>query len=243
MTELIGQVRYQMLLLVRTPRALLAGLLLPLMLLVLRGDRNARAGLETELIAGLAVLGVISVAYLTHATGLVAAREDGALRRWRATPLPRWCFFAGRILATVLLAVMSTAIIVLAGVSFYGLRVGAGAAGDLLGVIVLGALSWAALGTAVSAVIPAAESAQPLLALTFYPVILLSGVFGPLTNQPGWVVSIVRYLPARPVIDAATNALQGRSEVLSGTDLTVLIGWTLAGLVGSICFFQWSPRR
>jgi ABC-2 type transport system permease protein len=243
MTELVGQVRYQLLLLVRTPRALLAGLLLPLMLLVLRGDRNARSGLETELIAGLAVLGVIGVAYMTHASGLVSAREDGVLRRWRATPLPRWCFFAGRILATVLLAVASTAITVLAGVAFYGVHLPVAAAADLLGVIVLGALSWAALGTAVSTAIPNAESAQPLLSLTFYPVILLSGVFGPLTDQPGWLVSIMRYLPAQPVIDAATKALQGRSGVLSGTDLTVLIGWSVAGLVASVCFFQWSPRR
>jgi ABC-2 type transport system permease protein len=243
MIELAGQVRYQLLLLVRTPRALLAGLLLPLLLLVLRGDRNARPGLEISLIAGLAVLGVISVAYLTHATGLVSAREDGVLRRWRATPLPRWCFFAARILAAVLLSVAGTVVIVLAGVAFYGVHLPVAAAADLLGVIVLGAVSWAAIGTAVSTVIPNAESAQPLLALTFYPVILLSGVFGPLNDQPEWLVSMVRYLPARPVIDAATKALQSRSGVLSATDLTVLIGWTVAGLVASVCFFRWSPRR
>ena len=46
----------------------------------------------------------MSVAYLSHASGLVVAREDGVLRRWRATPLPSWGYFAGRIVATVLLA-------------------------------------------------------------------------------------------------------------------------------------------
>ena len=69
-----GQVRYQLLLLVRSPRALWA--------------------------AGRVVLGVTLTAYLTHAAGLVAAREAGVLKRWRATPLPRWCYLAGRLCAT-----------------------------------------------------------------------------------------------------------------------------------------------
>lgn len=34
------------------------------------------------------VLGVTLTAYLTHASGLVAAREAGVLKRWRATRSP-----------------------------------------------------------------------------------------------------------------------------------------------------------
>jgi hypothetical protein len=37
----------------------------------------------------------MSVAYLTHAASLVVAREDGVLRRWRATPLPFWGYGHG----------------------------------------------------------------------------------------------------------------------------------------------------
>ena len=72
-------VHYQLLLLVRTPRAAFAGLLLPLGLLLLRGDGHPGA----DLVAGLTVLGALSTSYLTHAAGLVSARESGVLRGWR----------------------------------------------------------------------------------------------------------------------------------------------------------------
>jgi ABC-2 type transport system permease protein len=119
---------------------------LPVLILVVRGDAAN--------VAGFAVLGVLSTAYITHAGGLVSAREGGVLKRWRATPLPRWCWFAGRIGATVLVAVAGGAVTVLVGVSSYGLRVDASAALSLAVALILGAAAWACIGTAASAFIP-----------------------------------------------------------------------------------------
>jgi ABC-2 type transport system permease protein len=136
-----GQVRYQLLLLARSPRALWAGVLLPVMLLVLTNLQQAQVAAEA--LAGRVVLGVTLTAYLTHASGLVAAREAGVLKRWRATPLPRWCYLAGRLCATVLLALASGAVTVLVGVVAYHARLGAGAALSLVVVLGLAALAWA----------------------------------------------------------------------------------------------------
>ena len=100
-TMIAGQVRYQLTLLLRTPRTLIAGVILPGALLALQLGRvqhvgqGAAADLLAARVAGLVVLGAMSVAYLTHAASLVVAREDGVLRRWRATPLPSWGYFAG----------------------------------------------------------------------------------------------------------------------------------------------------
>jgi ABC-2 type transport system permease protein len=130
-----GQVRYQLLLLSRSPRALWAGVLLPVMLLVLTNLQQAHVAAAA--LAGRAVLGVTLTAYFTHASGLVAAREAGVLKRWRASPLPRWCYLAGRLCATVLLALASGAVTVLVGVLAYHARLGVGAA---LSLVV--ALAW-----------------------------------------------------------------------------------------------------
>jgi ABC-2 type transport system permease protein len=177
---------------------------------------------------------------------LVTAREDGVLRRWRATPLPRWCFFAGRIAATILLAVAGATITLLTAREIDGVDLTAGAVASLLVAVVLGALAWAAVGTAVTPLIPTTDSAQPLLALSFYPAVLLSGAFGPLGGQPRWLATLLRYLPAQPIVDAATRALQHPGPApasIPGHDLTVLIGWTIAGLLASTAFFRWDPRR
>jgi ABC-2 type transport system permease protein len=232
-----GQVRYQLLLLGRTPRAIFAGLVFPLVLLVLRGKHPT-----AELVAGLAVLGVLSTAYLTHAAGLVTAREDGVLRRWRATPLPRWCFFAGRILATFVLAMVAAAVTVIVAATMYGVRVDVRSGIGMVVAIVFGALTFAAVGTAVTAFVPTAESAQPLLSLTFYPIALLSGIFGSTGSLPDWVGTLMHYLPVWPVVDAATHALSRHGEIVPVGDLAVLAGWLGAGVIASLAFFRWDPN-
>jgi hypothetical protein len=69
-------------------------------------------------------------------------------------PLPSWCWFAGRIGATVAVAVSGGVLTVFAGVALYSVHVDAA----LAAVLVLGALTWASLGTAASALIPTADT-------------------------------------------------------------------------------------
>jgi hypothetical protein len=64
-------------------------------------------------------------------------------------------------------------------------------------------------------------------------VILLSGIFGSV-GEPDWLATLVRYLPARPIFDAAASP--------TGRDIAVLIVWAAAGLVASLRLFRWEPR-
>jgi len=242
---LAGQLRYQLRLLLRTPRAAFGGVLLPVLLLLIRGhaDGAPPPGRPSPAI-GLAVLGVVSTAYVTHAGGLVAAREAGVLKRWRAAPLPPWCYFAGRIGATVLLAVAGGAVTLLAAVLLGDLAMSAGGAIGVLLALGLGATAWASVGTAACAAIPSAESAWPLLGASYLPLILLSGGFGAV-DGPGWLATLMRYLPAEPVIDAASHALHrpaGGLPSLPGHDLAVLTAWTVLGIAFSVRRFGWQPR-
>jgi ABC-2 type transport system permease protein len=241
--RLLGaQVGYQLRLLLRTPRALGAGVAIPSLLLFLSAPGRGRV--PAPQLAGLAVLGVTITAWVTHGIGLVAAREAGVLKRWRAAPLPPWCYLAGRLCATVLVATAAAAVTVLIAVAHFGTRVGAGGVAGLVVAVGLGALAWAAAATAVTGVIPGVESASPILSLTYLPVILVSGAFGA-TGQPRWLATLARFLPAQPMIDAATRALQhaAGAPLVPGRDLAVLAGWAVAGLAGSLALFRWEPSR
>ena len=246
--RLLGaQVRYQILLLTRNPRGMVFSLVIPVMLLVLSSSRHGHLNprVEDALVAGLATFGLIVTAYVSHAVGLVTSRQEGVLRRWRATPLPTWCFFAGKITATALIALGSVAIAVAVGAALYHVHVTTGAALSLLAIFILGALAWAAVGTAVTALVPTAQSAAPVLMLTYLPVILFSGGLGSVTSEPGWLATLARYLPAQPIIDSATRALQhgGGLAPIPGHDLAVLAAWAIAGAAASVCFFRWDPVR
>jgi ABC-2 type transport system permease protein len=242
---LVAQVGYQLRLLLRTPRALGAGVAIPALLLLLSPNSGHGGAVPPAYLAGLAVLGVTTTAWVTHGIGLVAAREAGVLKRWRATPLPPWCYLAGRIVATVLVAVAAAAVTVALGVAHDGTRLDVGAAVGVLMAVALGAVAWAAAATAVTAVIPNVAGASPILTLTYLPVILISGTFGALGGQPRWLATVAGFLPAQPMIDAATHALQhpAGAPVVAGHDLIVLAGWVAAGAIASLLLFRWEPSR
>src|ERR1700761_2260364 len=242
-----GQLRYQLTLLLRTPRTLMAGLILPGALLALQLGRvqhigqGAAAELLVARVAGLVVLGVMSVAYLTYAVSLVVAREDGILRRWRATPLPPWGYFAGRMIAAMLLGDAASLILVLVGVAMAGLHLTGAGIGCLLIISTIGGLALAAAGTAITPLLPSGQGANQLVALTYIPLIIFSGGFGALNGLPHWLNTLMSYLPAEPMIDGVGHALL--NGTLPGRGLAVLAPWVVGALLVSVRFFRWEPHR
>ena len=238
---LATQISYQARLLA-SGRAITIGVGLPVILLIASHGTHGHTGAAG--IAGYAAFGLTLTAWNTYGVRLVAAREAGVLKRWRATPLPRWCYFLGRILATVVVAVAAGAATVAAGVLLYGTRLTASGALGALVAFVLGGFAWAATATALTAVIPTVEAAAPTLMLTYFPVIIISGIFGAI-SEPHWLSTIASYLPAQPLVDAVASALQHTAghPLLPARDLVVLAAWAVAGLAAAIATFRWEPHR
>jgi ABC-2 type transport system permease protein len=239
-TLLAAQVGYQFRLLLATPSALAIGVGLPVVLLVVGHARHAGNGAAD--VAGYAVFGLTMTAWNTHGVRLVASRELGILRRWRAAPLPPWCYFAGRIAATALFATLAAAATILAGVLFDGISLTSGAAAGVLPALILGALAWAAAATAMSSVVSGTGAASPAFLLTYFPVVLVSGVLGPLSGEPHWLATLAGYLPAEPVIDSVSRAVR-HTPVVNPRDLLVLAAWVVIGVVVASARFRWDPHR
>ena len=240
------QIRYQLIMLMRNPRALIAGLVLPGGLLALeRGNaQHITMAQAAPKIAGLIAFSAVAIAFFTHASALVIAREDGVLRRWRAAPLPAWAYFAGRLAATIIVTVVSGVVLLLVAIAMTGLHLTGHAVIGLLAADVLGALALAAAGILLTPVIPSAQAAQPVLMLTYIPLIILSGSFGPIADLPHWLTTTMTYLPAQPLIDAVSRVLQHSSGALMSThDLAVLAAWAVGDLLISVRFFLWDPHR
>lgn len=240
---LARQIAYHTRILLRTPRAVVGGMLLPVLLLLLRdhGAHAARAD-RVQLVAGLVVFGALSTAYMTHTSGLVAAREAGVLKRWRATPVPAWCYLAGRMAATTVLAAVGGVVTALVGSAVDGTDLTAADTIGLLAVLILGAATWACLGTLASAVIPSVEASYPVLAVTYLPVVFLSGSFGAIGGLPRWLATIVNALPARPMIDGASRLLGGGSTWMTAHEAVILFAWAGGGLLLAQRRFRWVPR-
>jgi ABC-2 type transport system permease protein len=130
----------------------------------------------------------------------------------------------------VAVAVSGGAFTVFAGVALYGVGVDAA----LVPVLVLGALTWASLGTAASALIPTAEAAWPLLGAVYLPLVLLSGALG--GGEPDWISTVMRWLPAEPIVAGASRG------AFTAREMAVLVVWGTLGLAVALRWFRWQPR-
>ncbi len=238
---LAAQIVYQTRLLA-SGRAVTIGIGFPVILLIASHGQHTQT--TDADVARFAVFGLSLTAWNTYGVRLVAAREAGVLKRWWATPLPRWCYFMGRILATVVVATVAGAATVVAGVLLYKTHLSVSGALGALVAFILGSLAWAAAATALSAVIPTLEAAAPTLMLTYFPLIIVSGIFGAV-SEPHWLSSIAAYFPAQPLAHAVGIALDhtGGHAWLSVHDLVVLALWAAGGTAVAVATFRWEPHR
>jgi ABC-2 type transport system permease protein len=236
-----GQVAYQLRLYARGPRAVLSAVLTPLALLVLLaaiGDSRGEPGYHGRLTAAMTTMGLASVCYTTLAAALVAGRDAGVLKRLRATPLPLWAHLTGRVAATLAVAVAQAGLVVVVGVAAYGARIDLGGLAPALAGLVLGGIAISLVGLAVAQLIPRGDAAATLLSTTLLPVVLVSGVFFPASELPGWVAAVAGWLPLSHV---GTLLGAGFGGAWSGADVAWLGGWAVAGLAFTLLRFRAEP--
>ena len=95
-----GQVRYQLLLLMRSPMSTFTAVIIPF--IVLMALFIANPGVATRhlghtsyadfLIPAMATFALLNACYVNTITSVVLAREEGVLKRLHGTPLPLWAY-------------------------------------------------------------------------------------------------------------------------------------------------------
>jgi ABC-2 type transport system permease protein len=201
---------------------------------------------STFYVATITAFSVITACYTNIAIGLTFSREEGTLKRLRGTPLPGWSYLTARIAHAVFVSILLVAICVAFGAAFYDANVPTTSLPAFLLTLVVGAAAFCALGIAVTAIIPNADAAPPIVNATILPLLFLSGVFIPLGDDaPAWVTAIANVFPIRHFVDgivASFFPVPGE-ETLRVADLGVVAAWGIAGIALAVRTFSWEPRR
>jgi ABC-type multidrug transport system permease subunit len=170
---------------------------------------------------------------------IVEARQKKLLKRFVASPMPRWQYLASFLLSRLVLLIIEVGAFLgfaraVFGVPFRGSLVELGA------LCVLTSLSFSALGLLVASRARTIEAASGLMNLVMLPMWILSGVFFSATRFPALLQPFVRALPLTAAIDALRgNMLQGTSLPQLTAPILVLIAWLLACFVVSLRIFRW----
>ncbi len=199
---------------------------------------------STFYVPAIATFSVITACYTNIAMSVSFQRDEGILKRLRGTPLPAWAYLTGRVIHAVLMAVLLVAICIAFGAAFYGAEVPTRTLPAFLLALAVGAGAFSALGLAVTAAIPNAHAASPIVNASILPLMFFSNVFIPLEDPPAWIDVLGKLFPVRHFADAMQAAFFSlHGSGLRGTDLLAVAAWGIGGLLVAVRFFSWEPRR
>jgi ABC-2 type transport system permease protein len=170
---------------------------------------------------------------------LVQDREKLILKRLGATPLRRWTLVGSNVLMRLLIALVQTGLILGIGMGALGVRV-TGSWPEIVGIVLLGALTFIALGYVIAAFARTEEAAQGITQVVQVPMMFLSGIFFPIALMPEWMKVVATVLPLTYLGDALRQTMVGGSPFVPlAVGLAVLAGWLVVCLGISARFFRW----
>ncbi|HDT13657.1 MAG TPA: ABC transporter permease [Candidatus Aminicenantes bacterium] len=230
----------------RQPEAAFFTLFFPLILLFIFGSIygnepspffNGRGMVDVSTPAYLAMI-IGSVGLLSIAIAVAGYREKGVLRRYRATPLRPAAILASEVIVHFLMTLLGGALLIAAARIVYGLRF-PGRAVVLLAGFTLGAMSFFAVGFLLASVARTARVAFILGLVLYFPNLFLSGAAIPKETFPQAIRSAGKFIPLTHVVDLLQGLWFGDPIGQHLTEIAVLTGLLVLGVVVSAWTFRW----
>ncbi len=242
----VHQLRSEQLVFWRSREAAFFIFLFPLLLYVLLGSvysgKIYGVPAAEALLAGLVGYGCANTAFAGLAIQLVVRRENGILKRLRATPLPPATYVVALLVSTLTVFALQTVALLLLGRVFYGTPFPPDW-GSFVAIIVIGAAAFAALGTATASAIRSAEGSSAVVNFILLPMAFLTGSFGPVHKYPAVLRAIGDVLPLKYFVKLVNAVyLHGNGFWTQPGALAVLGAWGAAGLVFTAFKFRWEPH-
>ena len=237
----------------RVPEYFIGVVVLPVILFAMFGLPNTGEQLPggTTVVAMLFVsfccYGVVSQALFSFGAELATERQKGWLRRLRATPMPMWVYFAGKLA----LNLTFTAAIV-AGVALLAATAGQasfqpGRLAATCAVLLLGTLAFSPTGAAI-AYWARPKAVSTIVNLLFLPLSFLSGFFFPVEQLPEVLQRLAPWLPTYHFGQLAWRTMAPAEDVGDFTTdpssslvlhVVVMAAWAAASLALTV----WGYRR
>ena len=154
-----------------------------------------------EVLMGLIGLGIMTNSIISIAVRVSTFRNQSILKRLLVTPLPIWKYFAGEILAHLVLAAIQVAIFLAVGVFAFGASIH-GNVGWIFVIALLGTVVFLNIGFILSAWARSPAAASGLGNLVALPMMFFAGAFFSTATLPWVLPEAARVLPLTPMLEA-----------------------------------------
>ncbi len=189
--------------------------------------------------------GLLGWAIATSATfgaamTLVTWRQKKLLRRLRLAPVRTSSLVGARVVVSLGVALMQTAIFLgVALIPFFGLRL-SGSWWMSIPLVVAGTLSFLSIGLLAGAWAKTPEAANAIANLIVLPMAFLSGAFFPLDSAPGWLQAVSKVFPLHYLVDGMRAVMvQGQGPASTLPALGILLAFAAVVTAVAAPLIRW----
>lgn len=204
-------------------------------------------------VTGMIATGLLSVGFQSLAIQIPTERDRGVLKRLRGTPMPKWVYFAGKVIMVLVVGVVETAILLAVSTLLFDLQLpnSGGKWLTFLWVSFLGISACTLCGIAISSMARTARSAPAVVTPIALILQFISGVFFVFTSLPGWMQHVAAIFPLKWMCQGLRSVFLPDSFAAQepagswelGRVALVLVAWCLIGLVLCVTTFRWTTKR
>jgi ABC-2 type transport system permease protein len=169
---------------------------------------------------------------------MAAYRENGILRRLRATPISPLVVLAAQVIVVFAMTSLGMLLLIIAGKLVYHVRFEGNALSVLAG-FVLSSLSFFGLGFILAGIMPTARTAQVVGMVLLYPMLFLSGAGFPRELLPEAIKKVSTFLPLTYVVNLLRGLWIGEAWSNHLLNVGVLTGMLIIGVIISAITFRW----
>ncbi|MFA7253363.1 MAG: ABC transporter permease [Patescibacteria group bacterium] len=189
-------------------------------------------------LAGILGLALMNSSIIGVAIGMNKYREDKILKRITTAPIKIWWFILGEVLSRLIMNVVQISIILAIGKYIFDAHI-YGNLFVIFGVAMVGGILFQLLGFVIASFTKTVDAAQGAATAITIPMMFLGGVFFPIDTLPGWLFSIVQYLPIAPLLRIIRGVvLEGASVFATPSNAIIVMVW----IVGALLLASWKFR-
>ncbi|MDG4805019.1 ABC transporter permease [Micromonospora sp. WMMD980] len=204
-------------------------------------------------ITGMIATGLMTVSFQNLGIWIPIERDRGVLKRYRGTPMPKWVWFAGKVIMVVVIGIAETALLLAVSVALFDLDLPQTAATWLTfgWVAVLGVTACTLCGIAISSLARTARSGSAVVTPVALVLQFISGVFFVFTSLPTWMQQVAALFPLKWMCQGLRSVFLpdsfGAQEPGGSFELgkvALVLGlWCVIGLILCLTTFRWTTRR
>ena len=244
MKRFLSMYRVEQKLFFRSPDVILFNLAMPLVTLILitmiAGNKNAADSgltyLQSSYVA-LSTVGICCSAFMSIPISIVEYRSQGVLRRMYCSPCSPARLLACDTIASGIMAIISTMILTVAAVTFFGYRM-QGNVFAYIAVWLLTMISMFSIGLMVASLCRTTKSMNVVTSLLYFPMLLFSGATIPAEVFPKGFQTVAKLMPLGVGIDLLKSVSVGCYDKIV---MPVVILNAIAVVCGAVAVktFKW----